>query len=79
MYPLQEKAPIQYTCLLRTTQTCWYGSRPQYNQYVLMEMGKLTTFYQLDTVPCVREFRVERPPDEGLFQRMEAEACGGIP
>ena len=43
MYPLQEGKSIQYFCLLRTTQTCCYGPRPQYNQYVFVEMEKPTT------------------------------------
>ena len=44
MYPLQQGESIQYFCLLRTTQTCCYGPRPQFNQYVFVEMGSPTPF-----------------------------------
>jgi len=75
MYPLQEGKSIQYFCLLRTTQTCCYGPRPQYNQYVFVEMQKPTTFYRLDPVSCMGKFRVDPAPDEGFIYRMEGKAC----
>jgi hypothetical protein len=75
MYPLQQGESIQYFCLLRTTQTCCYGPRPQYNQYVLVEMEEPTRFYRLDPVICVGKFYVEPTPDEGFIYRMEGNAC----
>jgi len=75
MYPLQEGAAIQYFCIIRTTQTCCYGPRPEYNQYVFVEMEKPTTFYRLDPVACTGKFRVDPSPDEGFIYRMEGEAC----
>jgi hypothetical protein len=78
MYPLQEGKSIQYFCLLRTTQTCCYGPRPQYNQYVFVEMEKPTTFYRLDPVTCVGKFYVEPTPDEGFIFRMEGRTCKSI-
>jgi hypothetical protein len=75
MYPLQEGKSIQYFCLLRTTQTCCYGPRPQYNQYVFVEMEKATDFYRLDPVSCVGKFRVDPAPDEGFIYRMEGKTC----
>jgi hypothetical protein len=75
MYPLQEGKEIQYFCLLRSTQTCCYGPRPQYNQYVFVEMEKPTTFYRLDPVSCVGKFRVDPAPDEGFIYRMEGLTC----
>ena len=75
MYPLQEGKSIQYFCLLRTTQTCCYGPRPQYNQYVFVEMEKPTTFHRLEPVSCVGKFKVDPAPDEGFIYRMEGLAC----
>jgi hypothetical protein len=78
MYPLQEGKSIQYFCLLRTTQTCCYGPRPQYNQYVFVEMEKPTTFYRIDAVTCVGKFYVEPSPDEGFIYRMEGKTCESV-
>lgn len=78
MYPLQEGKSIQYFCLLRTTQTCCYGPRPQFNQYVFVEMEKSTRFYRLDPVSCVGTFRVEPTPEEGFIYRMEGKTCESI-
>lgn len=75
MFPLQEGKTIKNFCLLRTTQTCCYGPRPEYNQYVFVEMSKPTTFYRLDPVSCLGKFRVEPNPDEGYIYRLEGEAC----
>jgi hypothetical protein len=78
MYPLQQGDSIQYFCLLRTTQTCCYGPRPQFNQYVLVEMDAPIPFYRLDPVSCVGKFRVEPAPDEGYIYRIEGEKCESI-
>ena len=78
MYPLQQGDAIQYFCLLRTTQTCCYGPRPQFNQYVFIEMDAPTPFYRLDPVSCVGKFRVEPAPDEGYIYRIEGEKCESI-
>jgi len=78
MYPLQEGADIKYFCLLRTTQTCCYGPRPQFNQYVFVEMEKPTRFHRLDPVSCVGKFRVEPTPEEGFIFRMEGKTCKSV-
>lgn len=75
MYPLQQGKSIQYFCLLRTTQTCCYGPKPQFNQYVFVEMKAPTAFYRLDPVSCTGKLMVEPTPDEGFIYRMEGEAC----
>jgi hypothetical protein len=75
MYPLQEGKELQFFCLLRSTQTCCYGPRPQYNQYVFVEMEKPTEFHRLDPVSCVGKFHVEPNPDEGYIYRMEGQVC----
>ena len=78
MYPLQQGKSIQYFCLLRTTQTCCYGPRPQYNQYVFVEMKTPTSFHRLDPVSCTGKLRVEPTPDEGFIYRMEGETCSVV-
>ena len=75
MYPLQQGDSIQYFCLLRTTQTCCYGPRPQFNQYVFVEMQTSTRFHRLDPVSCEGKFRVEPTPEEGYIYRVEGEKC----
>lgn len=78
MYPLQEGKDIQYFCLLRTTQTCCYGPRPQYNQYVFVEMATPTPFHRLDPVTCVGKIYIDPNPDEGFIYRMEGNSCASI-
>jgi hypothetical protein len=75
MYPLQEGTNIQNFCLLRSTQTCCYGPRPQYNQYIFVEMAKPTQFRRLDPVTCVGKLKVEPSPEEGFIYRMEGDLC----
>ena len=75
MYPLQQGDSIHYFCLLRTTQTCCYGPRPQFNQYVFVEMDAPTPFYRLDPVSCSGKFRVEPTPEEGYIYRIEGQKC----
>lgn len=75
MYPLQEGETIQFFCLLRSTQTCCYGPRPQFNQYVFVEMEKPVAFHRLAPVSCVGTFRVDPAPDEGFIYRMEGKSC----
>lgn len=75
MFPLQEGKMIKNFCLLRTTQTCCYGPRPEYNQYLFVEMTKPTNFYRLDPVSCVGKFIVEPNPEDGYIYRMEGETC----
>ncbi len=78
MYPLQQGDSIQYFCLLRTTQTCCYGPRPQFNQYVFVEMDAPTPFYRIEPVSCVGKLRVEPTPDEGYIYRIEGVKCESI-
>lgn len=78
MFPLQEGKIIHHFCLLRTTQTCCYGPRPEYNQYIFVEMAKPTTFYRLDPVACVGNFKVDPSPEEGFIYRLEGERCESV-
>jgi hypothetical protein len=75
MFPLQEGKEIRYFCSLRTTQTCCYGPRPEYNQYVFVEMNEPTDFFRLKPVQCSGVFRVEPNPDEGYIYRLEGKQC----
>ncbi|NWF53628.1 MAG: DUF3299 domain-containing protein [Syntrophaceae bacterium] len=78
MFPLQEGKTISHFCLLRTTQTCCYGPRPEYNQYIFVEMAKPTSFYRLDPVACVGKFKVDPSPEEGFIYRLEGERCESV-
>ena len=78
MYPLQEGKQIQFFCVLRTTQTCCYGPRPQYNQFVFVEAEKPTQFHRLAPVTCSGVFKVEPSPDDGYIYRLEGLDCQKI-
>lgn len=71
MYPLESGRKIRTFCLLRSTQTCCYGPRPQYNQYVLVEMDEPVPFERLRPVEVEGTFCVEPRPEEGYIYRME--------
>ena len=71
MYPLQEAANLKVFCLLRSTQTCCYGPRPQYNQYVFVEMAEPAKFERLAPVVVEGKFVIDPRPDEGYIYRME--------
>ncbi|MCY2927978.1 MAG: DUF3299 domain-containing protein [Planctomycetota bacterium] len=74
MYPLQEAANLTVFCLLRSTQTCCYGPRPQYNQYVFVEVAKPVKFERLAPVVVEGRFVVDPKPDEGYIYRMQGES-----
>lgn len=74
MYPLQEAGEMKVFCLLRSTQTCCYGPRPQYNQYVFVEMPSSVKFERLAPVVVEGIFRVDPRPDEGYIYRLEGES-----
>jgi hypothetical protein len=71
MYPLQPAGTLTVFCLLRSTQTCCYGPRPQYNQYVLVEMPQAVQFERLAPVVVEGRFFVDPKPDDGYIYRME--------
>jgi len=70
MYPLEPGSMIRLFCLLRSTQTCCYGPRPQYNQYVLVEMERPVRFERLSPVQVEGTFFVEPRPEDGYIYRM---------
>jgi len=74
MYPLQEAANLKVFCLLRSTQTCCYGPRPQYNQYVFVEMAEPAKFERLAPVVVEGKFVVDPRPDDGYIYRLEGQS-----
>jgi len=78
MYPLESGPKIKQFCLLRSTQTCCYGPRPQYNQYVLVEMDEPTAFVRLEPVQVAGVFHVEPKPEDGYIYRLEGKTAGVI-
>ncbi|MCE5199593.1 MAG: DUF3299 domain-containing protein [Armatimonadota bacterium] len=78
MYPLQTGDKIKDFCLLRSTQTCCYGPRPQFNQYILVEMKEPVKFQRLTPVMISGKFVVEPKPDDGYIYRMEGDSLSNI-
>jgi len=75
MYPLEPGTQLRTFCLLRTTQTCCYGPRPQYNQYLLVEMRAPVTFERLRPVLVRGRFFADPQPDQGFIYRLEGTSC----
>lgn len=71
MYPLEAGTKLREFCLLRTTQTCCYGPRPQYSQYLLVEMKTPVKFERFAPVTVTGRFFVDPQPDQGFIYRME--------
>ena len=78
MYPLQAGSKIKVFCLMRSTQTCCYGLRPQYNQYVFVEMKNPVKFERFSPVVVQGTFFVDPKPAEGYIYRMEADTAAAI-
>ena len=72
MYPLEAGSKIKEFCLLRSTQTCCYGPRPQYNQYLLVECRAPVSFERFTPIIVQGRFVVDPQPDQGFIYRMEA-------
>ena len=74
MYPLETGKSMRTFCLLRTTQTCCYGPRPQYNQYLFVEMRRPVAFERFAPVTVAGRFVVDPQPTEGYVYRLEGDA-----
>src|SRR5437762_8336020 len=74
MYPLEAGERVKSFCLLRSTQTCCYGPRPQYNQYLLVESSTPVSFVRLAPVLVHGKFFVDPNPNDGYIYRMEADS-----
>ena len=72
MYPLEAGQSIKTFCLLRSTQTCCYGPRPQWNRYIFVEAQEAVKFERLTPVLIRGKFFVDPQPKQGFIYRMEA-------
>jgi hypothetical protein len=71
MYPLEAGREVKTFCLLRSTQTCCYGPRPQYSQYLLVEMRQAVRFERLAPVIVEGEFLAEAHPQDGYIYHLD--------
>jgi len=71
MYPLQEGQTIKVFCLLRSTQTCCYGPKPQFNQYVFVEMKDPGKYERNKSVIITGKFFIDPQPGDGYIYRLE--------
>ncbi|MBU0994919.1 MAG: DUF3299 domain-containing protein [Proteobacteria bacterium] len=78
MYPLQAGERIKVFCLLRSTQTCCYGPRPQFNQYLFVEMHEPVKFERLVPVIVKGQFFIDPQPDQGYIYRMEGTSLSSV-
>lgn len=78
MYPLEAGTKIRSFCLLRTTQTCCYGPRPQFNQYLLVEMKQPVKFERLTPVIVRGKFFPDAQSEQGFIYRMDGESVTPI-
>ena len=74
MYPLEAGTRLRLFCLLRTTQTCCYGPRPQYSQYLFVEMKEPVKFERFAPVTVNGRFFVDPQPGQGYIYRIEGES-----
>jgi len=72
MYPLEAGREVKTFCLLRSTQTCCYGPRPQYSQYLLVEMREAVRFERLAPVIVEGKFLAEAHPEDGYIYHLDS-------
>jgi len=72
MYPLESGEKVKSFCLLRTTQTCCYGPRPQWSQYLFTEIDQPVPFERYSPVVVDGKFIVDPQPQDGYVYRLEA-------
>lgn len=78
MYPLESETALKTFCLLRTTQTCCFGPRPQFSQYILVEMPQPVKFERLAPVIVRGKFFVDAQPSQGYIYRMEGVSVASV-
>ncbi len=71
MYPLEEGQILTVFCLLRSTQTCCYGPKPQFNQYVFVEMKDPVKLERNKPVIVTGKFFIDPRPEDGYIYRLE--------
>ena len=74
MFPLNEGEKIKAFMLMASTQTCCYGPRPEFNQFILVEVDEPVTFERLNPVSVTGQFYVEPRPDDGYIYRMHGDS-----
>lgn len=79
MFPLMEGERVKAFCLMASTQTCCYGPRPQFNQYVVVEVPEPVPFERLRPVYVSGILHVEPRPADGYIYRMEGETVTPAP
>ena len=72
MYPLGPGDQLSTFCLLRSTQTCCYGPRPQFTQYLLVETTAPVALERLAPVTVHGRFQLDPQPAQGYVYRLEA-------
>ncbi|MFH1076725.1 MAG: DUF3299 domain-containing protein [Pseudomonadota bacterium] len=78
MYPLVAGNNINLFCLMRTTQTCCYGPRPQFNQYLFVEMKKPVKFERLKPIIVEGLFFVDPKVEDGYIFRLEGTSVSPV-
>ena len=71
MYPLAQGERIKVFCLLRNTQTCCFGPRPQFNQYLFVETREPVAFERRRPIQVRGRFKVDPEPTQGYIYRLE--------
>lgn len=71
MYPLTQGEMVRTFCLLRSTQTCCFGPRPQFNQYLFVETRDPVPFTRLKPIAVSGKFQVDPQPKQGYIYRVE--------
>jgi hypothetical protein len=71
MYPLAQGDRIKVFCLLRNTQTCCFGPRPQFNQYLFVETKEPVAFERRRPIQVRGHFKVDPEPTQGYIYRFE--------
>ena len=71
MYPLAAGERLSTFCLLRSTQTCCFGPRPQFTQYLLVETTAPVALERFAPVTVSGVFRLDPQPAQGYIYRLE--------
>ena len=73
MFPLSEGENINAFMLMASTQTCCYGPRPEFNQFILTEFATPVKFERFRPVLVRGRLFIEPKPEDGYIMRMQGE------
>lgn len=79
MFPLQDGDAVTAFLLMSSTQTCCFGPRPSFNQFLLAETAQPVPFVRFKPVTVKGTFFIEPRPDDGYIYRIEARDVVPIP